>query len=401
MVANQEPAAVRTLGREEARRFLGRHLRGDGVEVGPRHLPCPLPPGARDRYVDRWHPDENSARFPELGATAFPAPDVAVNFDVERLAPLGDRSCDFVVCSHVIEHLAEPIGFLEDIHRVLRPGGAALLLVPDRHRTFDAAREATTLAHLAAEHAAGVTAVDDEHLVDFLTKAGEGASYLGVPEDAEARARWFAWHRERSIHVHCWSQDEFPEVIAYTIRALGLTWELVDALATDAEGPAGAEFGYVLRRSPLASPPARLADRFVAEWSTWADSGRPVFTRPPVAVRSRATLVVDAPASGATVGPTFLVGGWAVDEGRGADPGIDVVETWAVGANGAEHFLGAAPTGGQRPDVAAAVGARGRNAGYTLTVTGLPPGPYDLVVSAHSTARHTFVAVHRRPVIVA
>lgn len=360
--------------------------------MGPGHQPFPLPVDARARYVDRWQPAENGARFPELGASIFPTPDVAVNFDLDRLSPLADGSCDFVICSHVIEHLAEPIGFLADIHRVLRPGGVVLLLIPDRRRTFDAARRATPLAHLVAEHAAGVTTVDDEHLVDFLTNAGDGASYLGVPEDPDERARWFAWHRERSIHVHCWSEDEFPEVIAHTARALGLAWELVDALSTGAEGPAGSEFGYVLRRSPSAASPADRADRFHAEWAAWRESRRPVFTRPPVAARSRATLIVDTPPDGAQVSDTFLIGGWATEPGSGSGPGIDIIETWVIGADGSESFLGAAPTGGHRPDVAAAVGARGMNAGYTLTATRLRPGKYRLTVCARSATERTPVA---------
>jgi SAM-dependent methyltransferase len=391
----------RPFSREAARRFLGRHLRGHGLEVGPGHLPYPLPPNARVRYVDRWRPDENRERFPELGAAAFPAPDVVANFDVDRLAPIADESCDFVICSHVIEHLADPIAFLGDINRVLRLGGVALLLVPDRRRTFDAGRSATPLAHLIADHQAGITEVDDEHMLDFLSKAGPEASYLGVPEEPAVRAHWFRWHRERSIHVHCWSEDEFPDVIAYGVRALGHAWELVDAVATDAQGSTGAEFGYVLRRATPAAPAGTWADRFVNDWRSWRHSGRPVFTRPPVVVQSRAVLVIDAPQPGADVGQRFLVGGWAVDDRPGIESGIDMVEVWAVAANGDEVFIDVVPTGGLRPDTIRAVGERGRRSGYTLEVMGLSPGVYDMIVRGHSAVRDAFVAGDRRRITVA
>lgn len=399
MAKNRRPAPV--LSREVARRFMSRHLRGDGVELGPGHQPCPVPPGVRVRYVDRWRPAENHDHFPELGPAEFPDPDVVANFDVDRLAPLADASCDFVIASHVIEHLAEPLGFLDDIHRVIRPGGAALLLVPDRRRTFDSARAPTSLAHLVAEHAAGVNEVDDEHMLDFLTNAGEGASYLGVPEEPAARARWFAWHRERSIHVHCWSEEEFPDVIVHTIRAMGHSWELVDALATDAQGLESIEFGYVLRRSLHRIPPAQAVDRFLAELQTWRDSGRPVLSRLPVVVPARAVLVVDAPQDMATVDQPFIVGGWAFDEESAAGPGIDAVEVWAVGDDGTEIIVGIGPTGGLRPDVAAAVGERGRTAGYTLSVAGLQTGTCDLIICARSAFQQSFVAVQRRRVTVA
>src|SRR5689334_7975502 len=37
--------------------------------------------------------------------------------------PLGDNSFDVVVCEHVMEHLEHVVSVMEEIHRVLRPGG--------------------------------------------------------------------------------------------------------------------------------------------------------------------------------------------------------------------------------------------------------------------------------------
>jgi SAM-dependent methyltransferase len=228
------------------------------------------------RFVDRWVPDENRSLFPELveiGADGgFVEPDIVADFDTERLGPVESSSADFVICSHVLEHLAEPLGFLEEVYRVLRPGGVALVLLPDRRTTFDRDRPPTPLAHLADEHRRGVVEVDDEHLVEFLTLAGEGASYLGVPEDVTERQRFFDWHRRRSIHVHCWSEEEFPAVIAHCISHLDQAWELVDLLTVAEEGPGGIEFGYVLRRSTRASDAEVAARRFLSDWaSAFAD----------------------------------------------------------------------------------------------------------------------------------
>lgn len=254
-----------------ARRRLARHLRGSGLELGPGHQPYEVPPDVTVRFVDRWVPVENRSLFPELvqiGADGgFVEPDVVANFDSDRLSPVASESTDFVICSHVLEHLAEPLGFLAEIHRVLRPGGTALVLLPDRRATFDRDRPPTPLDHLTDEHRRGVVEVDDDHLVEFLTLAGEGASFLGIPEDAAERERFFDWHRERSIHVHCWSEEEFPAVLAHCIRHLNQTWELVDLLTVAEEGPDGIEFGYVLRRSTVELDPEVAAERFLNDWS--------------------------------------------------------------------------------------------------------------------------------------
>lgn len=44
--------------------------------------------------------------------------------------PLEDNCFDVVVCEHVIEHLDYVVSVMEEIHRVLRPGGRAWIRVP-------------------------------------------------------------------------------------------------------------------------------------------------------------------------------------------------------------------------------------------------------------------------------
>jgi SAM-dependent methyltransferase len=44
--------------------------------------------------------------------------------------PVADRSFDFVLCTEVLEHVADPRRVLAELHRVLRPGGGLLVSVP-------------------------------------------------------------------------------------------------------------------------------------------------------------------------------------------------------------------------------------------------------------------------------
>jgi hypothetical protein len=98
-------------------------------------------------------------------------------------------------------------------------------------------------------------------------------------------------------------------------------------------------------------------------------------------------LTIDAPANGATVGPNFMLGGWAVDTDAGSGSGIDAIHVWAYPVGGAApQFLGAATLNGRRPDVAAVVGEQFLDSGYGLIVNGLAPGTYDLAVFAWSSA---------------
>jgi SAM-dependent methyltransferase len=241
---------------------LARYLLGDGIEIGPGHSPFPIPfPGVRIRYVDRWEPDQNRALFPELGRAEFPEPDIVANLDTDRLSALQNSSQDFVIASHVLEHMANPLALLGEISRVLRPGGIALVLMPDRTRTYDRNRAATPLAHLVGEYESDVTSVSDDHIEDFLRGVGEWVEGSDVAE----RVRQFETHRQRSFHVHCWDQSEFFDVLKFTVSDMGLRWELLDALfVQDVED--SIEFGYALRKPTVSTEGSECLERIDAVW---------------------------------------------------------------------------------------------------------------------------------------
>lgn len=188
-----------------------------------------MPASVVVRYVDRWEPSVNSSLFPELGdAVGFLKPDIVADLDADRLSGLADGSQDFIIASHVIEHLANPLAMLADCYRVLRPGGRLVLLVPDRHQTFDKERSPTALSSFTAE----------------------------------LRADEIALHRRRSVHVHLWNCEEFTEVLIYASGALGLERDVVDTMAPGAEGTHGDEFGWILARARTDEAKRREGRRF-------------------------------------------------------------------------------------------------------------------------------------------
>ena len=50
--------------------------------------------------------------------------------------PLRDDSIDAIVCKFVMEHLADPSAVCREFARVLRPGGAVVVLTPNRLSPF-------------------------------------------------------------------------------------------------------------------------------------------------------------------------------------------------------------------------------------------------------------------------
>ena len=131
------------------------------------------------------------------------------------------------------------------------------MLLPDRRRTFDRNRLPTPVEHLVAEYEADVTTVSDAHVEDFLRGVGEWRDDSSV----DARAEEIDRHRQRSIHVHCWSQDEFPDTLLHVIETAHQPWELVDAVFVE-DVADSIEFGYVLRKPGSDRDAALVGTRF-------------------------------------------------------------------------------------------------------------------------------------------
>jgi SAM-dependent methyltransferase len=55
---------------------------------------------------------------------------------------------DYVIASHVIEHVPDVISWLQELDQVLMPGGRVSLVIPDKRYTFDFARSLTSIADL-------------------------------------------------------------------------------------------------------------------------------------------------------------------------------------------------------------------------------------------------------------
>jgi len=91
----------------------------------------------------------------KLAGRALPVDIVA---DRSKL-PFDKESYDFIISSHVFEHIWDPIGTLIHWMGIIKRGGYIYMIVPDKRRTFDAARPRTTYAELKHRHS--IPWVDD------------------------------------------------------------------------------------------------------------------------------------------------------------------------------------------------------------------------------------------------
>ena len=62
-------------------------------------------------------------------ADAF-APNVDDTLDIMDLHPYHDAQFDFLICSHILEHVTDDRKALRELYRILKPGGKGIVMVP-------------------------------------------------------------------------------------------------------------------------------------------------------------------------------------------------------------------------------------------------------------------------------
>jgi SAM-dependent methyltransferase len=134
--------------------------------------------------------------------------------DATDLRSIADGTYDFLLASHILEHVANPLRALEEFHRVLKPDGYALVLVPNQLHTFDRRRPLTTFAHLEADLASNTDESDTTHLEEILALHDlELDKAAGSPE--EFRARCLRNAEMRCMHHHVFSLDLLEQALRH------------------------------------------------------------------------------------------------------------------------------------------------------------------------------------------
>jgi predicted SAM-dependent methyltransferase len=134
--------------------------------------------------------------------------------------PIAPGSLDFLIASHVLEHLPFPLAALRSWHRALAPRGALMIKVPDKRYTFDYRRSRTSLAHLRAE-------TEHPELFDWRAHYADWVRNVDCREPPEQELLEGADGLKTgrfNIHFHAWTDKDVMEMIEFTRRAWALDW---------------------------------------------------------------------------------------------------------------------------------------------------------------------------------
>ena len=150
-------------------------LRTDvGVEIGPLTNPVVPKNEGKVYYIDHTSKEELIKKYKK-----DPNIDVAKINDVDfiwgektlREAISDHLRFDYIVASHVIEHVPDVVGWLSEMDQILNVGGFVCLAIPDKRYTFDYQRQLTTVAELVDSYLNKIRRPSPRQIIDFYANA--------------------------------------------------------------------------------------------------------------------------------------------------------------------------------------------------------------------------------------
>lgn len=131
-------------------------VNGRGLEIGPSYNPVvPKRDGYNVRVLDHASTADLREKYlRESNIDAGLIEKVDFVWDGRPLSEVvgGEGMYDYVVASHVIEHIPDLLGFLKECEKILSPGGKLVLAVPDQRRCFDVFRPLSTTGMVLQAH---------------------------------------------------------------------------------------------------------------------------------------------------------------------------------------------------------------------------------------------------------
>jgi Methyltransferase domain len=227
--------------------------RGVGLEIGPLFSPLVLRGEADIRYVDiQSAPDlrEHYKGDPAVKLDDIVDADyILIQADGSVLS-VGEAAAagapfDWILASHVIEHIPDLVAWFRDLSVIMSPGARLSLVIPDRRYCFDALRPPTTVGDILLAHDNRDTRPSARAVFDYFSSVVTVSTadlWDGVVPDSSAliyTVDQAAGMLERSrggeymdSHVWLFTPAEFVEQMSVLSQLGLLDFMLIDIIPT-------------------------------------------------------------------------------------------------------------------------------------------------------------------------
>lgn len=188
-----------------------------GLEIGPSSKPAVSKAEGSIHYLDVVDAGGLAEKYKDDPYAEDPFPEIDfVIGESSLLDSCGGRRFDYVVASHVIEHVPDTIGWLREIGDLLNPGGSLRLAIPDKRYTFDVHRPLTTFSELLDCYYSRLRRPSYRHVHEMLVskvKADAGEIWRG--DDPPPMEKVFSADEMRVLAERI-GQGEYIDVHCHT-----------------------------------------------------------------------------------------------------------------------------------------------------------------------------------------
>ena len=141
--------------------------------------------------------------------------------DATDLKSIANDAYDFLLSSHCLEHVANPIKALKEWHRVLKPGGMMVLVLPNPEHMFDHKRTRSTFAHILSDYQNDTQESDTTHIQDVIDNCDISRVYVlggkGETIAFEDHVRIASDNFNlRTVHHHVYTDSVVYELLKYS-----------------------------------------------------------------------------------------------------------------------------------------------------------------------------------------
>lgn len=197
-----------------------------------------------------------------------------------------DAPFDYVIASHVIEHIPDPIGWMDDLTHTLGSGGILSLVIPDKRYCFDINRSLNEVSDLVDANLRQLRQPSYRQAYDFYAKAINGmvdtaavwagtADYsLAVRQDfddpdvaaLEACRRMQKSDEFVDVHCHVFTPDSFLGLFEKLVHLDLIDYEVAAFVPTE---PNNLEFYVSLRSLDTSIGRDALRQKQLASLDRW------------------------------------------------------------------------------------------------------------------------------------
>lgn len=144
--------------------------------------------------------------------------------EASNLETIPNENYDFLIASHCLEHCANTLKTIKEWLRVIKKGGAILLILPDRRYTFDHNRPITTFEHLKDDLNKEINETDLTHLTEIL-KLHDLSMDLPAGTIEQFKNRSIENYNNRCLHHHVFDFKLLKNIFEhYNIKIIEMTF---------------------------------------------------------------------------------------------------------------------------------------------------------------------------------